>query len=216
LFGFGFETLIGKFVNKAVGEVAGAQTDPLAASVMRWIGNLQEHVMRRWYPVTRAGIRCALRPKDPTTGGFRQCTHVAIGACRFCKEPTCLHHAMVNEVAEIACYRCLAEVEVLLRAKHPDWQHRPDVGVGAAPSSGPGPTPEALHEFEQRRKYLKVLGLKDPTSWQEIHRTFRELTVKYHPDRAPQGKRAQHEKKFKLMSEAYSWFNEKPERAVAA
>ena len=211
----GFEAFIGKFVNRAVGQVANAQTDPLAASVFRWFGNFQEHVMRKWYPITRANLACSVKQKNPATGKFEPCPHVAIGACCFCRHPTCLHHAMVNHVAEIACFRCMVECVQLMKDKHPEWQARPDIGANGSQSAPPA-SQEAV-DLERRRRYLKVLGLKDPTTWDEIHATFRELSIKLHPDRAPTpAKRVQAEKKFKALSEAYSWFSEKRERAVAA
>jgi len=61
---------------------------------------------------------------------------------------------------------------------------------------------------ELRKEHLKVLGVKDGATWDEINDAFRALSKKHHPDRVPAAKRAAAEKKFKILSESFTWLKE--------
>jgi len=51
------------------------------------------------------------------------------------------------------------------------------------------------------KEYYKILGLKDGSSKEEVKKSYRKLSKKYHPDLNPNNKEA--EEKFKKISEAY-------------
>ncbi|MDR3623781.1 MAG: molecular chaperone DnaJ [Chlamydiales bacterium] len=52
--------------------------------------------------------------------------------------------------------------------------------------------------------YYDILGIKKGASLEEIKRAYRELALKYHPDRVVPEKKSEAEEKFKEMSEAYA------------
>jgi hypothetical protein len=203
---FGFEKVISNFVSRAVGEVAGAQQDPFVSSVLRWIGNIQGHAMMQWRVTAASGLRCTLRQKQAHTGQFVGCHEPAIGACGACFQAICLHHAQVNEAGEIVCFKCMAEAIHLLREKHPERAQK---------QANAGPGAPQVDKVAQRKAALKVLGLKDPATWDEIHTQFRTLSVKHHPDRATPAKREAAQRKFASLSAAYHWLKNEEDRKAA-
>lgn len=52
-----------------------------------------------------------------------------------------------------------------------------------------------------RKDYYKILGVNKDSSQDEIKKSFRKLSLKFHPDRNPNDKKA--EEKFKEIAEAY-------------
>lgn len=59
---------------------------------------------------------------------------------------------------------------------------------------------QALHLQENpHRDEYELLGLTPGATWEEVKKAYRELSIKYHPDRVGQGS----EKKFIQISEAY-------------
>jgi molecular chaperone DnaJ len=54
-----------------------------------------------------------------------------------------------------------------------------------------------------KRDYYEVLGISKTASADEIKKAYRNLALKYHPDRVPPEKKKEAEEKFKEMSEAY-------------
>ena len=61
------------------------------------------------------------------------------------------------------------------------------------------------------KDYYEILGVKRNATAEEIKRRFRELAIKYHPDRNPDNPQA--EEKFKLINEAYSVLSDPKKRA---
>ncbi len=61
------------------------------------------------------------------------------------------------------------------------------------------------------KDYYTILGVKRDASEAEIKRKYRELAMKYHPDRNPDDKRA--EEKFKEINEAYQVLSDPQKRA---
>lgn len=54
-----------------------------------------------------------------------------------------------------------------------------------------------------KRDYYEVLGIQKNATADEIKRAYRNLALKYHPDRVTPDKKKEAEEKFKEMSEAY-------------
>lgn len=63
----------------------------------------------------------------------------------------------------------------------------------------------------EKRDYYEVLGVGKSASADEIKKAYRQLALKYHPDRNPDDKEA--EEKFKEAAEAYSVLSDADKRA---
>jgi molecular chaperone DnaJ len=64
-----------------------------------------------------------------------------------------------------------------------------------------------------KRDYYEVLGIAKNASDEEIKRAYRKLALKYHPDRAGDGDKADAEGKFKEATEAYEVLSDQAKRA---
>ncbi len=61
------------------------------------------------------------------------------------------------------------------------------------------------------RDYYEILGVKKDASAEEIKKAYRQMSVKYHPDRNPGDKQAEHN--FKEAAEAYDVLGDADKRA---
>jgi molecular chaperone DnaJ len=64
------------------------------------------------------------------------------------------------------------------------------------------------------RDYYEVLGVKRNATLEEIKKAYRDLALRYHPDRAPQEQKKEAEEKFKELSEAYAVLSDANKRAL--
>jgi len=65
-----------------------------------------------------------------------------------------------------------------------------------------------------KRDYYEILGVKKNTSLDEIKKAYRELALRYHPDRVPGEQKKEAEEKFKEISEAYAVLSDTQKRAL--
>jgi molecular chaperone DnaJ len=64
-----------------------------------------------------------------------------------------------------------------------------------------------------KKDYYEILGLKKGASKDEIKKAYRNLALKYHPDRVPADQKKEAEEKFKEISESYAVLFDDQKRA---
>lgn len=65
-----------------------------------------------------------------------------------------------------------------------------------------------------KRDYYEILGLKKDAKVEDIRKAYREMALKYHPDRVPPEQKKQAEENFKEISEAYAVLSDQNKRAL--
>jgi molecular chaperone DnaJ len=65
-----------------------------------------------------------------------------------------------------------------------------------------------------KRDYYEALGIKKSASLDEIRKAYREMALKYHPDRVPHEQKKEAEEKFKEISESYAVLSDAQKRAL--
>ncbi|HIE35709.1 MAG TPA: molecular chaperone DnaJ [Candidatus Omnitrophica bacterium] len=65
-----------------------------------------------------------------------------------------------------------------------------------------------------KRDYYEILGVSRDASLEEIKKAYRQLALKYHPDRVPPEKKKEAEEKFKEISEAYAVLSDPKKREL--
>ena len=65
-----------------------------------------------------------------------------------------------------------------------------------------------------KRDYYEILGVKKSSNLDEIKKAYRELALRFHPDRVAQDQKKEAEEKFKEISEAYAVLSDSQKRAL--
>ncbi len=65
-----------------------------------------------------------------------------------------------------------------------------------------------------KRDYYEILGVKKSASLDEVKKAYRELALRFHPDRVPHEQKKESEEKFKEISEAYAVLSDSQKRAL--
>jgi len=68
--------------------------------------------------------------------------------------------------------------------------------------------------MSSKRDYYEILGVQKSASIEEIKKAYRELALRFHPDRVPQEQKKAAEEKFKEMSEAYAVLSDTQKRSL--
>src|SRR5438270_9349208 len=74
------------------------------------------------------------------------------------------------------------------------------------------PTRRRMSVASTKRDYYEVLGVAKTANGEEIKRAYRRLAMKFHPDRAPDGKKEEFEVHFKECAEAYEVLSDDAKR----
>lgn len=65
-----------------------------------------------------------------------------------------------------------------------------------------------------KKDYYEILGVPKETDQQQIKKAYRSLALKFHPDRVPAEEKAEAEKQFKEISEAYGVLSDPKKRSM--
>ncbi|MGA2975886.1 MAG: molecular chaperone DnaJ [Spirochaetia bacterium] len=68
--------------------------------------------------------------------------------------------------------------------------------------------------MSSKRDYYEILGVKKSATHEELKKAYRELALRYHPDRVPAEKKKEAEDTFKEISEAYAVLSDPQKRAL--
>jgi DnaJ-domain-containing protein 1 len=113
---------------------------------------------------------------------------------------------MTSWNGDVVCLACANEAVGMLKSREQRYGYEPPP---RRPRHG------APADEDEERMYLRELGLKPPTDWEEIESTYKTLLRKWHPDKAAdESERKSHEQKFKKIRTAFDWLAVKYNKAA--
>ena len=65
-----------------------------------------------------------------------------------------------------------------------------------------------------KRDYYEILGVQKTANLDEVKKAYRELALKFHPDRVPSEQKKEAESRFKEISEAYAVISDEQKRSL--
>ncbi len=68
--------------------------------------------------------------------------------------------------------------------------------------------------MSSKRDYYEILGIKKNATNTDVKKAYREMALRYHPDRVPVEKKKEAEESFKEISEAYAVLSDPQKRAL--
>jgi molecular chaperone DnaJ len=71
-----------------------------------------------------------------------------------------------------------------------------------------------FNTMSTKRDYYEILSVKKNANLDEIKKAYREMALRYHPDRVPHEQKKEAEEKFKEISEAYAVLSDSQKRAL--
>lgn len=177
---------------------------------------------------------------EHVTRGGNDCEHLGILECRACHARVCLKHSYIGAAANCICAECGSDLleaareeerrereqeQQAARARRGGKKRRGGKGnkrrrgaQGGArwrPDEDEAPDDEPTEDDRLHQAYAE-LELPVGSSMGAIRARFRELSLKYHPDRHPAGTaQEQAEARFKRITEAYAFLQEWHSRHAA-
>lgn len=166
--------------------------------LLQWSKNTFIRAGQVWPPVMEARVRCEGAVGSP-------CAASAVARCAVCGAPCCLSHAWVHQTAEVVCDSCVVEVAHRIRTaelppepdpvpRRPKKKKTAPQRAAPPPPRASGGAPDPLSGLSPRvRGAYQTLGVTPRSTDEEIKRAYRELAVRYHPDRNPDDRTATQE-----------------------
>jgi hypothetical protein len=181
---------VSSILSQAFGRVAQAveTPDPVTTRALRFVGSIQAHAFSTWSDIGRTGMRCTVRYRTAGEEKARRCESNSASACAICRGPVCFDHGLFGVDGTVICRSCVEAARIHVG------------GAGAAPASSSSKDTSSL-----RRQHLRTLGLKRGATLEQVKSAYRKLAARYHPDKAPEAKKAAATAKFVELGRAKDW-----------
>ena len=135
------------------------------------------------------------------------CANRAGIVCAACRRPVCLHHAFLSAKGHAICWQCVQAQQAACYGQAP-------------PPPRPAAAPRPPVDVEKRGRALRLLGLGEGATWDEVRAAHRTLAGRAHPDRhenEPEAERAQWARRATAINAAFAFLKAQQEgQSVAA
>ena len=196
-----FQELIGSFASAASNQTfSSAAPAQVQDQLMRWLGYLSVNAVKNFAPNAIDPEPCEFCPSSGP--------QISLGDCMVCGAKCCLAHSHISYRAEMVCDECIRE---MLGTKEDEKAARRTERARAKAQR----QTKAPNADEQLVAALKTLECKRGAPWEDIHMSYKRLTLKHHPDRAKsEATRAKAEEKLKTINSAYALLKKYYEKAA--